>query len=170
MLSVSSGLLKTGPLIGLLMVVPLAGCAEPTAPSQPPDAATADVPTAPPVMPPEARQSGETGADAFVAHYYELVHYGQATGDWEPLQALSAPGCRQCEAFWAPDPKRILDPDQTELMPPYTEIENFRASVSVSVMEPREDRTFDVPDLWVDVVQATYQDGHWTVQEIEVRG
>ncbi|GAA1110301.1 hypothetical protein GCM10009668_33680 [Nocardioides dubius] len=42
------------------------------------------------------RSADEAGAEAFVRHYFVLVNYAQATGDLEPLRAVSGAGCSAC--------------------------------------------------------------------------
>ncbi|GAA1114932.1 hypothetical protein GCM10009668_41970 [Nocardioides dubius] len=51
-----------------------------------------------PVPPSAMRSADEAGAEAFVRHYFALVNYAQATGDLEPLRAVSGAECSGCQA------------------------------------------------------------------------
>ncbi|MFP5335298.1 MAG: DUF6318 family protein [Actinomycetes bacterium] len=52
-----------------------------------------------PTMPPEAREQTAEGAAAFVRYWFDLVNYGYATGDTEPLELLSHPDCATCKSI-----------------------------------------------------------------------
>jgi len=50
----------------------------------------------PPVLPDAAKQATEEGARAFIAYYWELINYAQATGDVKALNAASNVNCAGC--------------------------------------------------------------------------
>ncbi|WP_273545194.1 DUF6318 family protein [Arthrobacter sunyaminii] len=53
-----------------------------------------------PVMPELARQESREGLEAFAAHWYELANYGYATGDVEPVRAVSGDTCLVCDGYY----------------------------------------------------------------------
>jgi len=77
---------------------PSTGPAHPSATT----ATTATPSSAPvPVMPAQASADTRAGAIAFVRYYVELINHLQSTGDGAPVVAVSAKGCRSCEAVVA---------------------------------------------------------------------
>ena len=54
-------------------------------------------PTAP-ALPEAAKAHTKAGAEAFVRHFLDTANYAQETGETSPLAALSADGCRSCDA------------------------------------------------------------------------
>lgn len=53
----------------------------------------------PPRLPAEATEQTEAGAEAFVAHYFDLLNYGTMTPDADALADTSTPQCQTCVAF-----------------------------------------------------------------------
>jgi hypothetical protein len=49
-----------------------------------------------PELPEVAREASEEGARAFIAYYWELINYAQATGDVKALKAVSGTTCTGC--------------------------------------------------------------------------
>ncbi|MGI8946536.1 MAG: DUF6318 family protein [Ornithinimicrobium sp.] len=52
-----------------------------------------------PELPPEATEQTEAGAEAFVAHYFDLLNYGTMTPDAGALANTGTPQCQTCVAF-----------------------------------------------------------------------
>lgn len=53
----------------------------------------------PPELPAEAKEQTEAGAEAFVAHYFDLLNYGTMTPDADALVNTGTPQCQTCLAF-----------------------------------------------------------------------
>ena len=53
------------------------------------------------MLPDEARGDDDAAAVAFVEHWVELVNYAIATGDTEPLEAVTGPNCVVCDGMYA---------------------------------------------------------------------
>lgn len=64
-------------------------------PSEPTSSAAPQVPE----LPEAATGTDDAAAVAFVEHWVELVNYGLATGDTEPLSAAQNPDCLTCAAI-----------------------------------------------------------------------
>ncbi len=98
-------------LAAALLASPLAGCGDGDPPKTAPftptghietpiptpsQSATADAPVEP-TLPDAATQATEEGARAFIAYYWDLINYAQATGDVKPLKAASSSRCTTCQ-------------------------------------------------------------------------
>ena len=87
----------------------LAGCSDDPSPGDPtststptgtpetPTSTAAAKPTEP-ELPDAATKATEAGARAFIAYYWDLINYAQATGDVKGLKRVSAPSCEGCNA------------------------------------------------------------------------
>ncbi|MBO0895992.1 hypothetical protein J0915_05470 [Arthrobacter sp. zg-ZUI10] len=64
-----------------------------------------------PVMPELARQESREGLEAFAAHWYELANYGYATGDVEPVRAVSGDTCLVCDGYYRTLASGYVDED-----------------------------------------------------------
>ena len=64
-----------------------------------------------PVMPELAREESREGLEAFAAYWYELANYGYATGDVEPVRAVSGETCVTCENYYKTLAKGYVDDD-----------------------------------------------------------
>ena len=64
-----------------------------------------------PVIPELARENTREGLEAFAAHWYELANYGYATGDVQPVRAVSGDTCAVCVAFYQTLAKGYVDED-----------------------------------------------------------
>lgn len=53
----------------------------------------------PPEMPDAAKVMTQTGAERFVRFWFSVLSYGMVTGDTEPVQGISAAGCKSCQAL-----------------------------------------------------------------------
>ncbi len=89
-------------LLGPLLV--LGGCSgeDPQPKIAPPESSAptsaSATPSGPvePTMPAAAKQHNAAGAEAFVAYYWELVNYAQATGELAKLKSLGSGACQAC--------------------------------------------------------------------------
>ncbi|QIK66617.1 hypothetical protein G7072_09915 [Nocardioides sp. HDW12B] len=91
----------------------VAGCSDPAPEPAPldssPSASTEQTATAepeptsdvegPPEMPAAAKGTSRKSAEAFVRYAVDVLNYTSASLDTEPLRALSASGCKSCEAI-----------------------------------------------------------------------
>lgn len=106
-----TGVLPSAALAAVLvvgLVVGLAGCEGEAKPSPLPDpsssaaspssASPSASASAAPSLPAAAKGRTAKSAEAFARHYIDLINYLGATGDSEPLAAVSAPSCSVCEA------------------------------------------------------------------------
>ncbi len=97
-------------LVGLVvaLVVGLAGCSDDPAPSgspQPTASSSATPSASVPTLPEAAKGDGPKAAEAFVRHYVDLINYGLATLDSDPLAEASTEDCDGC-ATASPDAYR----------------------------------------------------------------
>ena len=51
-----------------------------------------------PVLPEVAKTETKEGLEAFARHWYSTLSYAYETGDMAPLEAVTAPGCANCDA------------------------------------------------------------------------
>lgn len=98
---------RTAFAVGLVVpLLVLSGCSsddpqpkiappETTAPTQ----TTSPTPSGPvePTMPAAAKQQSAAGAEAFVAYFWEVANYAQATGDIASLEDLTTSTCEACQ-------------------------------------------------------------------------
>jgi hypothetical protein len=52
-----------------------------------------------PTIPAQATQHSASGAQAYLAHYYDTSNWALATGDTRPLLGLASNACDECHAF-----------------------------------------------------------------------
>lgn len=92
-------------LVAVLALSSCDGGSDPTDPSptaKPSESSSVPSTTPPvetptePALPPAATKATEAGARAFIAHYFDLINFAQATGMVDALRAVSASTCAAC--------------------------------------------------------------------------
>lgn len=95
----------------LLAALLLSGCTG-DEPDPPASSSTSTSPTETPVdtarptltapaLPDAATVGDAAGAEAFVRHWIDLLNYAYATGDAEPVKAVSDAGCEACQTIFS---------------------------------------------------------------------
>lgn len=142
---------------------------------------TSEPTVAVPEMPAEAAEATAAGAEAWVAHWFELVNYAKATGDTTPLKDLSGQSCQVCAGTAADIDANYANGSHMEggearllssLSPP-PDARNLVAVAATFTEDPatvvsadgsREPRNA-TPETRVDFVMV-YEEGRWALREI----
>ena len=168
-------------LVGSLLIT---GCTgdEPNPPSP---SSTSESPTdtssptvTVPAMPEEAKVGDAAGAEAFVRHWIDLLNYAYATGDTEPVKAVSDAGCEACQTIFSVIQQRAAGNKRLEggliklvsvRSPPPDDV----GLVGVSVRYEQADGIEIAPDATRTTVTGsppdnfgfalTYDDGAWAM-------
>ena len=97
--------IRAGVVVTLACVAALLGACSEDSPEPPPSPSTSSTSSTtettepvpePPALPPEATTPDAAGAAAFVRHWFDLANYAYATGNTEPLKAVSEGDCDTC--------------------------------------------------------------------------
>ena len=150
----------------------LADCSSPTIPEQTPKPTAGSPPPVAPSLPEEARKQTLDGARAFVEHYYDLIRYGDTTGDWAPVKNESLDSCHTCQELWAPKQSRRIDHDNIEVEPrDASSFHNDHAEVDVVVPEISVGGNASnarIARRWIDRLDLVYREHAWLVEDLEI--
>ncbi|WP_449372816.1 DUF6318 family protein [Arthrobacter psychrolactophilus] len=137
-----------------------------------------------PVLPPKAKEFSKEGLIAFTEYWYSTLGYAFETGNPQPLQNISDPGCKTCEVMakgvvngfkdgkWIKGGKMVIGVPSTSFVPAadgnyqvitmarQEQVKYFRADASLS-------KDLGTAIAVEDILVGTFQNGAWTAITVE---
>ena len=137
-----------------------------------------------PVLPPKAKEFSKEGLIAFTEYWYSTLGYAFETGNPQPLQNISDPGCKTCEAMakgvvngfkdgkWIMGGQMVIGPPnatfdqmsdgtyQATTMARQNQVRYYNADKSLS-------KDFGVTIARGDILIGRYSDGKWIAVTVE---
>lgn len=137
-----------------------------------------------PVVPEKAKEFSKAGLIAFAEYWYQTLGYSFETGDPDPMEAISDPGCRTCEAIgkmvvaghsdgkWIMGGRMVIGTPSTSFasapdgtyqaitMARQEQVKYFKADKSLS-------KDLGVTIAEADILVGVYKDGRWVALTVE---
>ncbi len=136
-------------------------------------------------MPDAAKSETKAGLEAFAAYWFEVLHYSYQSGDTKPLEAVSGPNCKVCNATLATSldgnaKGRWIVGGKIKIFGTQSDFVKTPAGDYQILIQLKQDlfKVYDSsgrvihtnPDMGdaIEIMEASFEGGHWTANTLEV--